>query len=65
MPEASGGFVAKALEAGATEIATSELAAQKATNPAVKAFAARMVADHGKANAEARETGGLAEHQGE
>jgi putative membrane protein len=52
IPQNSAGFVAKAIEAGAIEIATSELAVKKATNPAVKAFATRMVADHGKANAE-------------
>jgi putative membrane protein len=52
IPESSGGFVARALEGGNVEVATSELAVKKATNLAVKAFASRMVADHGKANAE-------------
>jgi putative membrane protein len=52
IPENSSGFVAKAIESGAREVAISELAVKKAVNPAVKAFATRMVADHGKANAE-------------
>jgi putative membrane protein len=34
------------------EVAAAKLAATKATNPAVKAFAARMAADHAKANSE-------------
>jgi putative membrane protein len=52
MPEGSGTFVAKATEAGAVEVAVGQLAATKATSPAVKAFATRMVADHGRANSE-------------
>lgn len=52
MPEGSGAFVAKATEAGAVEVAVGQLAVTKATSPAVKAFATRMVADHGKANSE-------------
>ena len=52
MPDGSGGFVAKATEAGAVEVAVGQLAVTKATSPAVKAFATRMVADHGRANAE-------------
>ena len=52
MPEGSGAFVAKATEAGAVEVAVGKLALEKATSPAVKAFATRMVADHGQANEE-------------
>jgi putative membrane protein len=52
MPDGSAGFVAKATEAGAVEVAVGKLAMTNATSPAVKAFAARMVADHGKVNEE-------------
>jgi putative membrane protein len=52
MPQGSAGFVAKAAEAGAVEVALAKLAMSKATSPAVKTFATKMDADHGKANAE-------------
>ena len=41
-------FVTKALEGGTKEVAMGKLAAQKATNADVKAFANRMVTDHSK-----------------
>lgn len=44
-------FVATAASSNAFEIRSSELAAQKATQPALKAFATQMIADH-KAAAE-------------
>ena len=52
MSASSGEFVAKASEAGAVEVAVGRLASTKASNPAVKTFATRMEADHGKANVE-------------
>jgi putative membrane protein len=39
-------FLAMAAQADQDEIAMSELAVQKATNPAVKAFAQKMVTEH-------------------
>jgi putative membrane protein len=45
-------FVTKATQAGLAEIQLGELAQKRSSNPKVKAFAARMVADHTKANAE-------------
>lgn len=45
-------FVRKASQGGLAEVNHGMLAATKAVNPAVKAFAQRMVADHGKANQE-------------
>lgn len=39
-------FVAQAFEANQAEIATSELAKDRATNPKVKEYAAKMVQDH-------------------
>jgi putative membrane protein len=45
-------FVVQAGEGGLAEVRQSEVARQKATNDEVKAFAERMVADHGKANEE-------------
>ena len=45
-------FVTKALEGGTKEVAMGKLAAQKATNADVKAFANRMVTDHSKSVAE-------------
>lgn len=41
-------FLAKAAQSDQNEIAMSQLAQQKATNPAVKAFADKMVAEHTK-----------------
>jgi putative membrane protein len=45
-------FLTKATEGGLKEVELGKLASQKATNPDVKAFATRMVDDHGKSNAE-------------
>lgn len=45
-------FVKKAGAAGMAEVEMGKLGSQKATNPDVKAFAKRMVADHTKANEE-------------
>jgi putative membrane protein len=43
-------FLMKAAEGGMAEIELGQLASQKATDPQVKQFAQRMLADHGKAN---------------
>lgn len=43
-------FAEKAIEANARELQLSEMAAEKATNDAVKDYAKRMVADHSAAN---------------
>lgn len=43
-------FAVKAGNGGMAEVAMSKLAQQKATNPDVKAFAAKMITDHTKAN---------------
>lgn len=45
-------FVEKAAIGGMTEVAASQAAQQKATSPAVKDYAAKMIADHTKANEE-------------
>ena len=45
-------FLAKATEGGLKEVELGKLASQKASNADVKAFANRMVEDHGKTNAE-------------
>jgi putative membrane protein len=45
-------FVKKAGEGGLAEVAAGKLGSQKATSPEVKAFAQKMVTDHGKANKE-------------
>ena len=45
-------FLAKATEGGMKEVELGKLASQKASNADVKAFANRMVEDHGKTNAE-------------
>lgn len=44
-------FLATAAQSDQNEIKLSQLAEQKATNPAVKAFAQKMVADHTKMSA--------------
>jgi putative membrane protein len=46
----SGEFVKKAAEAGQAEVAMGKLGTDKATDPEVKAFAKKMVADRGEAN---------------
>ncbi len=43
-------FAAKAAQGGLTEVKTGQLAADKASNPDVKALGQQMVDDHGKAN---------------
>lgn len=45
-------FAKKAGAAGTAEVEMGKLGAQKATDPEVKAFAQKMVADHTKANKE-------------
>ena len=48
-------FVDKAAMAGKAEVQASQLALKQAQSPAVRAFAQRMVTDHGKANARLNE----------
>ena len=43
-------FVMKAAQGGLAEVQLGQLAAQKASNPDVKAFGQKMVDDHTKAN---------------
>lgn len=45
-------FITKAAEGGMLEVELGKQVSQKALSPDVKAFGARMVTDHGKANAE-------------
>jgi putative membrane protein len=45
-------FMAKAAGGGKTEVELGRLASERGTSDAVKQFAQRMVADHGKANEE-------------
>jgi putative membrane protein len=45
-------FVTKATQNGLAEVQLGKLAQTRSQNPQVKAFAARMVADHTRANAE-------------
>lgn len=52
MADADKEFVAKAGMGGLAEVQMGTLASQKATSADVKAFAQRMVTDHGKANEE-------------
>jgi putative membrane protein len=51
-PISDGKFVEEATAAGIAEVESSTLAAQKASNPDVKAFAEAMVRDHEKSNAD-------------
>ncbi|MGT0194197.1 DUF4142 domain-containing protein [Burkholderia pyrrocinia] len=48
-------FIDKAAIAGKAEVQASQLALKQAQSPDVRAFAQRMVADHGKANARLNE----------
>jgi putative membrane protein len=50
--ETTASFVTKASESGMAEIEFGRLAAEKGGSPAVRAYGQRMVADHGKADAE-------------
>lgn len=45
-------FMKKAADAGMTEVSAGKVAAKRATNPDVRAFAQQMVNDHGKNNQE-------------
>ncbi|KWF22756.1 DUF4142 domain-containing protein [Burkholderia pseudomultivorans] len=48
-------FVDQAALAGKSEVQASQLALKQAKSPDVRAFAQRMIADHGKANAKLRQ----------
>ncbi len=50
MKSADGAFAMKAAQGGMAEVKLGQLAADKATNPDVKAFGQQMVDDHSKAN---------------
>src|SRR5579875_627875 len=50
MKSADMSFAMKAAQGGMAEVQLGQLAAQKATNPDVKAFGQQMVDDHTKAN---------------
>ena len=52
VPSGDRTFVEKAAIGGMTEVNASKVAQEKATSPAVKDFAAHMIADHTKANSE-------------
>jgi putative membrane protein len=45
-------FVNDAAQAGMTEVEAGKIALSKSRDPAIRGFAQRMVADHGKANVE-------------
>lgn len=48
-------FMTEAAQGGMLEVALGNAVASKATSPEVKAFAQRMVTDHGKANSELKQ----------
>jgi len=50
--EADREFVSKAATGGTAEVELGRVATQRAVRPSVRSFAERMVADHGRANAE-------------
>jgi putative membrane protein len=52
MNEADRQFVTKAASGGLAEVELGRLAMQRAARPAVRSFGERMVADHGRGNAE-------------
>lgn len=52
LARADAGFIRDAAKAGIAEVESSQLAAQKASDPAIKSFAQKMVDDHTKANQE-------------
>lgn len=52
VPGADRTFIEKAAIGGMTEVNASKVAQEKATAPAVKDFAAHIIADHTKANSE-------------
>jgi putative membrane protein len=52
LQQADQDFVMKAAQGGLAEVAMGQVGSQKATHPDVKAFAVRMVSDHGQANGE-------------
>jgi putative membrane protein len=56
MKSADGAFAMKAAQGGMAEVKLGQLAADKATNPDVKAFGQQMVDDHSKANNELKST---------
>ena len=43
-------FMMQAAQGGMAEVQTAQLARTKSTNPKIKTFAQKMIADHGKAN---------------
>jgi putative membrane protein len=51
-PPAPSMFVKKAAQDGMTEVEAGKVALSKSQDPEIRSFAERMVADHGKANAE-------------
>lgn len=52
LARADAGFIKDAAKAGLAEVESSQLALQKASDPAIKSFAQKMVDDHTKANEE-------------
>jgi putative membrane protein len=60
-PPAPSVFVKSAALAGMTEVEAGKVALSKSKDPAIRSFAERMVADHGKAN---RELTSIAESKG-